>query len=309
MDPSSKQDDKASGKGKGREDNHEQPPSRKTTEETAASWATRLQDSATGLTRAMVSGRPDASSMSSSSEKAQPNTRLATGSAHTEPGETSRARVSHAPDISSGARFSHTHDAGGQAAASYDSFLANDELPPEVRSDVGSHNFLASSHSDNRPTAIAEQQSRDGAEVLDLLSAPDPPEMMLQDPAVDPDLSPEDIDMLKRALFKDGQPGKGALNWDSLLNFGPDFLLTGDAQGLQQHMGVQDLEQGNVLWLEQWSDVLTNYHDEVWGDLGPLADDARREVQEVQQQPPGTEPSDMKALRRLRQILAQVRGF
>ncbi len=61
-------------------------------------------------------------------------------------------------------------------------------------------------------------------------------------------------------------------------------------------------------WIDQWSQVLTSYQDEVWGELDSLVREARDEVRklgEVEQSAPAPEP---KALIRLRAILGHLRG-
>jgi hypothetical protein len=198
-----------------------------------------------------------------------------------------------------------------QASADYDGFLQEGSaLPPLPSSaEFGTHADRASRPIHGQSgTAIQEQEARDGAEVLDLLASPDIIDLT-EDPDVDPDLSPEDVDMLRRALFE-GPSQRGTTNWDSLLNLAPGFLLSEDPEATRQHLGVSDNAEGIKLWLEQWRDVLDQYTDEVWGDLGPLAHDARREVDqaEKEQQPIAGQQGNLKALGRLRQILAHVRG-
>lgn len=281
-----------------------------------ASPASRLQQSAAGLARAMFSAGPDGSSMGAASDKARDGAPAGPGPSSIERGETSQARAAASADTpgSSTGRFAQARDVSRKATADYEGFLQGTALPPHAGS--GAHPDRAPHPSTGlgmavgrAGTAVREQEARDGAEVLDLLSQPDMLDL-IEDPDVDPDLSPEDVDMLRRALFE-GPSERGTRNWDSLLNLAPDFLLAGDPEATRQHLGVSDNAEGIKLWLEQWRDVLDEYTDEVWGDLGSLAQDARREVDRAeQQQTPSAagQQANLKALGRLRQILAHVRG-
>ncbi|KAH7369124.1 hypothetical protein B0T11DRAFT_70797 [Plectosphaerella cucumerina] len=310
----------SSGKGKAPEDTisggPDDLPSNYTSEvennvqQAAASPVSRLQQSATGLARAMFSARPEHSSTGATASDKPRDGAFAPSSI--ERGETSQARPGQfsAPG-SSAARFGQTQGLSQQASADYDGFLQEGSaLPPLPSSaEFGTHADRASRPIHGQSgTAIQEQEARDGAEVLDLLASPDIIDLT-EDPDVDPDLSPEDVDMLRRALFE-GPSQRGTTNWDSLLNLAPGFLLSGDPEATRQHLGVSDNAEGIKLWLEQWRDVLDQYTDEVWGDLGPLAHDARREVDqaEKEQQPIAGQQGNLKALGRLRQILAHVRG-
>ncbi|MBP0718385.1 hypothetical protein J8I33_34355, partial [Burkholderia sp. AcTa6-5] len=64
------------------------------------------------------------------------------------------------------------------------------------------------------------------------------------------------------------------------------------------------------VWLQQWGGVLEAYTDEVWGDLDALVAKAKSEVDELTANPDASSAgnAELKALGRLRQILAHVRG-
>ncbi|KAH6685206.1 hypothetical protein F5X68DRAFT_209645 [Plectosphaerella plurivora] len=279
------------------------------------SAASRIQQSAIELARAILSAGPESFAMEAHmADKPRDGASTNAGPSSLERGETSQARSAQtsAPG-SSAARFSQTPGVDQQAAADYDLFLQEATTLPSLlspaeyggRPDQATH-VTAGQHE----TAIQEQEARDGAEVLNLLASPDILDLT-EDPNIDPDLSPEDVDMLRKALFE-GPSQRGTANWDSLLNLAPDFLLAGDPEATRQHLGVSDNAEGIKQWLDQWRDVLDQYTDEVWGDLGPLAQDARREVDQAEkqqeQQPTAGQQGNLKALGRLRQILAHVRG-
>ncbi|PHH79445.1 hypothetical protein CDD80_4789 [Ophiocordyceps camponoti-rufipedis] len=102
---------------------------------------------------------------------------------------------------------------------------------------------------------------------------------------------------LREALFTTPTP------WSQLLDFNPDFASL-SREHLRLHFGTADVAAARNIWLQQWSDVLESYTEHVWGHLGPLAADARREVQLQLAQ---DDDDDGPALRRLRMVLAHLR--
>ncbi|KAF7559594.1 hypothetical protein G7046_g4582 [Stylonectria norvegica] len=155
---------------------------------------------------------------------------------------------------------------------------------------------------------MVEQELLDGSAVVNLLDGPsDEVDAAIFGHVQDEDLSPEAVAKLHEALFASTTTES---RWDDLLNFTPDFVahpnMSSDAQ---LHLGTQDPTEARSIWLHQWNDVLSAYTDQVWGDLEPLAAEARREVEELttEEAVPGRTP-ETKALDRLRQILAHVRG-
>ncbi|KAJ2983756.1 hypothetical protein NQ176_g450 [Zarea fungicola] len=191
-----------------------------------------------------------------------------------------------------------------QASDQYDHFL---NAPPQMqnprqpdhltRPQVQSQSFL-------------EQTAADGGAVIHLLSIPDEEPNYLE---FDEALSDYEIARLRDAFFSNGssQP-----TWDRLLNFSPDFVVeSGSSDRAVTHMGTRDILAAHTAWLQQWHDVLSSYTDEVWGDLGSLAKDARQEIEEIEARISYTETDmetdtrtpESKALERLRQILSHVR--
>lgn len=150
--------------------------------------------------------------------------------------------------------------------------------------------------------SVAEQQSRDGEEVLAILAQPGSADDAFEAPVEDDDydwgLSPEQLSQL-RALTKDLFPPTevhGPINPDNPLNLAPNFE---GAYG-QPPMGSND-------WREQWEGVLNRYTDEVWGGLLPIVKEARKEVAELRNDISST--GQPKALRRLGAILRQLRKY
>ncbi|PNY29298.1 Uncharacterized protein TCAP_00795 [Tolypocladium capitatum] len=162
--------------------------------------------------------------------------------------------------------------------------------------------------------SVAEQEASDGAAVVQLLSLPD--DAADATPLEDEDdrLSLSEAVRLREELFGGSSASSREIAWDRLLNFNPDFVTGPDAMSsadAQLHTGTTDVSVAQSIWLQQWSDVLSAYTDEVWGDLGPLASEARREINQLAGEEPATlgqGSSETRALGRLRLILAHVRG-
>lgn len=153
-------------------------------------------------------------------------------------------------------------------------------------------------------SSVAEQQRRDGSAVVDLLSRGDE-EMPQYEEEEQTRLSETELRNLRRALFEDGSPAqKSASDWNSILNFVPDFLR-GEDDGYM-NLGVTSTAEAGQLWLEEWNRVLTGYTDEVWGDLGDLVREARADVEKARESPEAQ--PDVTALRRLQTVLTRVRA-
>ena len=157
------------------------------------------------------------------------------------------------------------------------------------------------------PLSVAEQESRDGFDVAALLSGDGDLDQMFDHTNEPPALN--DLASLREALFgeKAGQESSSPIAWDDVLNFIPEFLRAPDNQ-LSVHMGTPHRDEAWQTWVDQWSRVLTSYHDEVWGDLGSLVEEARSEVKRIEEAEPGEKPPEPTALLRLRAILGHLRG-
>ncbi|RDW88138.1 hypothetical protein BP6252_00170 [Coleophoma cylindrospora] len=160
--------------------------------------------------------------------------------------------------------------------------------------------------------SIAEQESRDGQEVLQLLSAPTTEELPTdpENEEVEWNLTVEQISHL-RAMTRDLFPQVDShkpIPSDHPLNLIPDF---GASDVMMMPVTDMNTEESSVYaslnresFKEQWEDVLTRYTDEVWGGLLPLVKEARKEIEQMSdteqtfQQP--------KALRRLGAILGHL---
>ena len=143
---------------------------------------------------------------------------------------------------------------------------------------------------------VAEQQSRDGEDVLAILSSPPILEehfgaQLEDDENYDWGLTPEQLHQLRsmtREIFPLA-PQHAAVHPDHSLNLNPSFV--GETMEAREH------------WKEQWEGVLTRYADEVWGGLLPLVKEARLEMEEVGEEPVKEKPT---AVRRLEAILGHL---
>ncbi|RGP72801.1 hypothetical protein FSPOR_2548 [Fusarium sporotrichioides] len=164
---------------------------------------------------------------------------------------------------------------------------------------------------------VIEQEKLDGAAVVSLLDGhSDELDAVLvgaHDPIAEDNgdsLTPEAAGKLREALFSN-TPASSGSGLDNLLNFNPGFLNQPGPEAeleRQLYLGTRDTDQARSSWLQQWGNVLAGYTDHVWGDLEPLIAEARKEVEESKARGPGA-VSETKALDRLRQVLAHVRGF
>jgi hypothetical protein len=161
---------------------------------------------------------------------------------------------------------------------------------------------------------VEEQQLRDGQDVVNLLANYN--EEVL-DFDGDVTITESELPKLRAALFGgDAATHQSEAEWDNVLNFIPDFLRTPNdgSHGITPShevtiaLGVSDPVDAGHIWLEQWHRVLTSYTDEVWVDLGALLHKYREEVKQLEEAKPGQPPPETKALQRLRQILAHLRG-
>lgn len=155
--------------------------------------------------------------------------------------------------------------------------------------------------------AFSDTQAADGSAVVDLLSRWDDSDTLPLEADLDQDMSPDTVQSLRAALFSTSDHTR-PVQWDSLLNLTPDYVLnpTEASSEAELHFGTSDGQAVREGWYQQWEQVLSAYTDQVWGDLLPLAVEARREVDELSQQPPEAEAHVPKALNRLRMILAHI---
>jgi len=288
-------------KAKGKE-KAENPPATET-----RSVLSRTTESAVGLGAALFS-RPSGSNdlpNAGPSEKWRPSAQapVSTG------GEGSSSHRQPEPERTAGFRRQQ-QSVHTEQERDFSQFLHH----PDVHAD-GRLRELAPSRlpRENRSSAIAAQEERDGVDVVHLLSQAD---AGFSDQIDDAGISGENLAPLRRALFEAGETG--TTEWDNVLNFIPDFVRP-DASGgyggtetwkaaeARSALGLSHSPEAARLWVEQWTDVLTRYSDEVWGDLGSLVQEARSELERLAEPGGDGRTASAKALQRLRQVLGHIR--
>ncbi|OWO98553.1 hypothetical protein B2J93_2871 [Marssonina coronariae] len=146
---------------------------------------------------------------------------------------------------------------------------------------------------------IAEQEDRDGEDVMAILSGSSaldsqmetPPQ--IEDDNYDWGLTLAQISQI-REITKDILPppeSHRGVSADNSLNLLPDF---------------QGQEGAREKYLEEWDGVLNRYADEVWGGLLPLIKEARAEAEELNGEVSNEERVNSKSTRRLYAILGHL---
>lgn len=252
----------------------------------------RLRASGRMALNAAATGQPSLSPTGSSSGKASSGNQNESSI----PGSV-LAEASHhhaAPGLGDSVR---NHPQGlGQASTQYDEFV---NTAPQMQDSF--HSTLQSDES-MQSASFREQTAADGADVAQLLAMPEEEPRYLE---LDNLLSEHEAARLREALFANS-PSQPV--WNHLLNFNPEFVLNPrNSHQARSHTGTEDTMVAQEIWLQQWQEVLSSYTDAVWGDLGSLAEEARHEIEALKSHA-DTRSSESKALGRLRQILAHVRG-
>ncbi|KAM0339467.1 hypothetical protein ACHAPU_010914 [Fusarium lateritium] len=203
----------------------------------------------------------------------------------------------------------------GPLAQAFDDFIRDDStLEAEDVSRYGQSQNK--NHDLSTPSsAVTEHEKSDGAAVVNLLNGSSDELDAVLLGAEDPNteyggLTSEATNKLREALFPTDSVPSGP-RWNDLLNFNPNYLGQSGPEAefeRQLHLGTIDTDEARSNWLQQWGNVLSGYTDHVWGDLEPLIAEARKEVEDFGVQGCEAAP-EIKALDRLRQVLAHVRGF
>lgn len=309
--------DKSREKGKGKESSNETSND---------SLAARVAKSASVLSQSLVNSRPKGDDISQAIPAEKGQARSTFPSALVDDNAGSYQRPPAATSSSHAAfRGGQTSQHIAQEEQAFSDFLDTQVsvaeetpvLPPAPPLSFQSTPGESRSNRSLSALSIAEQEQRDGAEVLHLLSQADNEPLEFDDA---PEMSDESLNSLRAALFSGGASTTRSREWDTMLNFIPDFVRP-DADGradyagknvdksleTQSAMGLEHSPDIARLWVEQWHDVLTAYTDEVWGDLGPLVQQAKKEIEQLQEAPPDQPPPNTKALQRLRLLLGHIR--
>lgn len=305
-------------KGKGRAKGDEDGDKGQSDEQ--PSMLSRIAASATGLTRSAFTS-PTSNELNERAAALADPGKGQIGQSSSSSGNSAWAESSKAPQQNAGQassasalRVGHNEEHIRQSENEFSSFLNGiesfapfDDATGGLGDDFGEAWARSTSASNSllqRPVygSVAEQQSRDGEDVLAILSQNGTTEGAFEPPQEDENydwgLSAEQLSQL-RAMTKDLFPPIEAhrtIDSDHLLNLAPNF---DGAYGQPP--------EGSDEWREQWDGVLNRYTDEVWGGLLPLVKDARQEVEDLRNNPSSTEQP--KALRRLGAILGHLRKY
>lgn len=323
-DPSASERD--AGNAKGKQVASDKPAQQSPRQADSDTFVSRLTNSAADLSRGVFwspsISAGDLAKLSASSGKPGPSSSSA-GAAHYAAATSSSTARSLTPNSKFRPGHADAHIAAGEAA--FSAFLDGTSVAAPTEPTVSSGPWETPSEASSQETGSIEhelpsgvaistakqqQQQQDGAEVVHLLSqlVEDVPELENQ-----VQLDSKDMDNLRRALFETRASTQiSASEWNNMLNFIPDFLRDDTASAAasaasSMNLGVTDRPEASQLWLEDWNRVLTGYTDEVWGDLGDLAQAARNEVQQIRREAPSqrTEPS---AVRQLQSVLRRIRA-
>ena len=124
----------------------------------------------------------------------------------------------------------------------------------------------------------------------------------------------EALDSFRKGMGLDSEDkGQGRLTGASLVPDIDVFLSQGFGGGIGEgglstsaSTSLRDAVLTNLPGAEDWIGVQDRYHDEVWGFLQPVLEDARAEIEEKKE---GLGPAeDGPAVRRLRMILMHMKG-
>lgn len=310
-------------KGKSRattQDTEETAPSNEASN--TQSLFSRITASATGLTRSTFTApsanelnNQAATSLASSGKGHSLSSNRDGNSAWTESSGTTR-QANHGQASGSGSaglRSQHHEQHIQKSENEFSSFLDGiDSFTPSenlgANSDRGLEDVLredpwgrpqAALHQQERTgpeRTVAEQETRDGEEVLAILITPtrgdEDFEIAINDQDYDWGLSQQQLIQLRamtREIFPSSEPHT-SVAVDHPLNLNPSF--EGETMEAREH------------WKEQWEGVLTRYTDEVWGGLLPLVKQARQEMDEMGDD--GNVKEKPTALRRLEAILGHL---
>ncbi|KHN98594.1 uncharacterized protein MAM_03718 [Metarhizium album ARSEF 1941] len=259
----------------------------------AGSMIDRLQSSGRGIIQGTITDKR-MTAFSSSQKGGGESSASAHFTAHQSISGTEQQRNRQAPDNTAQQSFKSDRRSQGISDA-FEAFEAGEKL----KLDLYTPGIFDSPRKDR---SVMEQEALDGSDVVAFISRSEVGDSVISEEPEEPEeLTPSEASRLREALFESGSSWPF---WDQLLNFNPDFVVRADGSRREAdiYMGTSDAELARSTWLRHWNDVLSSYTDEVWGDLGPLAAEAKGELEQ------NRHTQQSLALNRLRLILTHVRG-
>jgi hypothetical protein len=320
--------DQSKGKGKARE-NSDSPKDSKPPSD-VATLASRLQSSATALTRSIATstigatttlysnladtGKSGASS-SSNGPRGEPSASEQTpkfnrGQASST-GLDDSFREYRSQDQSTGQHFNEFSEAKAPICADLSSQPSSNHWAQEFT--FGQRSSRTGRHDPpSQDQAHIGDAHNDGDQVLALLSDPNFVALSdvydIEEPSTDAvaDLFSQDLssseqqaaDRIRNAL--PAPPVHNFVSETSTSNLYPDFGIN------HPHIAIPNDDQfASQLSVSQWSTVLNGYTDEIWGDLLPVVNNIKKQLAEFKS---GTAHLDDLAIMRLKMILGHVEG-
>ncbi|KAI1265273.1 hypothetical protein F5Y18DRAFT_388264 [Xylariaceae sp. FL1019] len=291
-------DEKGLGEGKGKEKVREDQQSARLSSRRSGdsaqlqSTTSRMASTATSVASGLFSGRGDGqyldSFLSPGHKTAGPSSLISRSS----PFAQETAQVVRSQSI-------HGRRPGTTFRSPSDSGPAGDGKPTWLETDDAERGTGDGNQEAQRSHATA-MSMMDGFEVVQLLETGTESEAYIHEDG-DLPMSNREVSALRQALFEGGAASR-SLSWDDTLNFMPDSLA--------DYLDIDNVHNARLIWAQQWQDVLSSYNAEVWGDLDTLVKAASRELDNVSKgarAETAPEPR-LDAVRRLRQILAHIRG-
>ncbi|RFU33376.1 hypothetical protein B7463_g2964, partial [Scytalidium lignicola] len=243
------------------------------------------------------------------------------------------APSSSQPGVSSSFQSGHAEQHASNAEVEFSSFL--DGIDTFKASETDQNALLAGQNFElglrqassqvpvaavSPPITVTEQERFDGAEVVAMLSSSNGTGGIFEAPEDDTiydwSFSEEQLSQI-RAITRDLLPPlepHGSISADNPRNLNPPFTdqysvprIDASADESYMYFGISgDPDAARQMWREQWEGVLSRYADDVWGNLLPLVQEARKEVENMSNVE-GSETQEPKALRRLGIILGHLR--
>ncbi|OAR01962.1 hypothetical protein LLEC1_00102 [Akanthomyces lecanii] len=262
--------------------------------ERAAPFSDRLQASGRMVLNATAAAQPPLNGSDSGKASAGPASTNRSQSLISESTLSEASRSRSTPGL--GRSLRNNPYTPSQASAGYEQFLNQALQLRDTFEPVDHKGRCLQSRS------FQKQAASDGSNAVQVLSMPEEEPNYSESNEL---LSEQEAARLREAFFANGTSHS---TWNHLLSFSPDFVLDpSSSHAARSHMGTDDTRVARAVWLQQWQDVLNSYTDEVWGDLGSLVEEAKSEI-ETSRAHIDTRSPESKALDRLRQILAHVRG-
>lgn len=307
--------------------------------ETTSSLSSKVLSSATGLARDLMGAGNGAlaSSLSESAASTGKTRPVATGGSSHAPASSALETLGCSSSMTGGAQASRqnesfrTSEVNNGTAEAFEDFQqdnSNKSMEQAIAAQQLHSNadpWIAEFMSG--PSHVDEYSQDDGLEVAQLLSDPyfvamtdeaEPePAQSAEDAA---DLFAEDFSVEEQQaakVIKDDLPAPPIhqpIAADNPRNLVANFeaLLAGNENGMNSatyatsNMVHFHTKEDQQQWYSQWSGVLNQYTDEVWGDMLPIVREEKKHAEAIKE---GKENVDSKSVQRLNMILGHVEQY